>query len=154
MALVRSVAAVFEYDNILKRITYYPSSSPEPKLEITDNDEETISTGIIRQKNEIDTAIESIKKYSPDIVFMDGPIIPHSKIRKDSSLYKIYSELLASLNELYSSPSLIVGCVEDSKGKEVCKIISECMKKNNIEGSDIISNTRDTVFLFNLLEHG
>lgn len=154
MVLVRSVGAVFEYDGILKRIAYYPSASPEPELKIIDNDDENISTSLIRQKNEVDTAIESVKRYSPDIVLMDGPITPYNRIKKGSLLHKTYSEVIESLKRLCSCPSLVIGCVEDSKGKEACKIISEAMKESNVDGADIIANTRDSVFLYNLLEQG
>ncbi len=154
MILVRSVGVIFEYEGILKRIAYYPNACPQPELKIIEFDENGVNAGIIRQKNEVDTAVGAIAEYSPDIVLMDGPIIPHSKIRRGSSGFKLFSELIDSLKRLYSSSVVLGGCVEDSKGMEACKIISKAMEEAGIRGFGSVSNTRDTVFFYNLLKRG
>ncbi len=165
LVLVRAVAVVAKYNRgRLERIAYFPSSFPEPEIEIISDpftDEEFLmKSSLIRQKKEIETAIEAAKRFSPDILLMDGSIVAHpsSRPQRGSAIYENYLEVLQLLKKLYSF-ELLAGCAEDSRGRKFCEIVSERIlsKIDNPlipELKRILAGTRDTNLLFHVLDVG
>ncbi len=163
--LVRAVAVIAEYSDKLENITYYPDAFPSPDIEIVSDpfsDEEfVLKTSLVRQKKEVETAIEAAKKFSPDLILLDGSIVPHPSIKpsKNSKTYQNYLQLIEKFKELYSLPYPLVGTSEDSRGRKFCNIVSEkILSKIDSpiipELKKILSGTRDTNLLFHVLEPG
>ena len=163
--LVRAVSVIAEYyRGKLEGVTYFPSAFPQPDIEIVfdpfTDEEFLLKSSLIRQKKEIITTIEAVKKFSPDIVLIDGSIVPHpsSRPQKNSVLYKNYIEVIENLKKLYSIPFL-AGCSEDSRGRKFCEIISEKIL-SRIESplipelKKILAGTRDTNLLYHVLDVG
>ncbi len=164
--LVRAIAVVSEYENgKLKSITYYPNAITPPEVEIVSDpftDEEfLLKSSLIRQKIEIKTAIEASKKFSPDIILLDGSIVPHPNTRpnKSSVVYRNYKDVLEEFKALYSLPYILAGCSEDSRSRKFCKIISEKILSRIQspiipELRKILEGTRDTNLLYHVLDEG
>ncbi len=163
--LVRAVSVIAEYNHgKLENILYFPDAFPEPEIEIVSDpftDEEFLmKSSLIRQKKEILTTIEAVKEHSPEVVLMDGSIVPHpsSRPQKNSVIYKNYLEVIEALKELYSLP-LVAGCSEDSRGRKFCdivsrKILSVIDSPLIPELKKILAGTRDTNLLYHVLDVG
>ncbi len=164
IVVTRAVSVVAEYENgKLLTISYYPSSLPPAEVEIISDpftDEEfNLKSSLIRQEREIRVAIEAGRKFSPDIILLDGSIVlhPSSKPAKTSPIYENYKRLLEVFKNLYSLPYLIAGCSEDSRGRKFCNLVSEkILSKIDSplipELKRILFGTRDTNLLFHVLE--
>jgi len=163
--LVRAVSVIAEYSQgKLENIAYFPNAFPQPDIEIVfdpfTDEEFLLKSSLIRQKKEILTTIEAVKRFNPDIVLLDGSIVPHpsSKPQKNSVLYQNYLEVIENLEKLYSIPFL-AGCSEDSRGRKFCEIISEkilsCIESPLVpELKKILKGTRDTNLLYHVLDVG
>lgn len=159
LILTRAVAAIFDYNKKLAKVTYYPSPLVIPKLVIiTDpySDEELrASSSLIRQKTEIDLAISSFKKFSPDMLLLDGPVLPHAAGQSGAC-----QELINSFEELYALASgRFAGCIEDSRSRKFCDIIARTIlsKIKNPTAArlqKILAGTRDTNLLYHVLGLG
>ncbi len=164
--LVRAVAVIAKYSDKLEEIVYYPDAFPSPDIEIVSDpfsDEEfVLNTSLVRQRKEIEIAIEASKKYNPDMILLDGSIVPHPSIKpkdKKSKTYQNYIQLIESFKELYSLPYPLVGTSEDSRGRKFCNIVSEkILSKIDSpivpELKKILNGTRDTNLLYHVLEPG
>jgi hypothetical protein len=167
MILTRAVATVFDYaGGKLGNVEYFPSSIVTPKLTIiTDpyNDSDfMISTSIERQKTEIDTAIKAFEKYNPELILLDGSILPHcnDKPGTNSMSAKRYDDLLAMYRTLYKAANgRLAGCIEDSRGRRFCEMIAEKILPNVQSDlvtslQKILAGTRDTNLLYHILDTG
>jgi hypothetical protein len=167
MVLVRAVGVICEYNKKLEKVSYYPDPFAPPKLFIISDpfseEEFQINSSLLRQKEEIALAIKCIEKFSPDILLLDGSVLPHSSDRpsKSSPLYNEYSETLERFKKLYSLSKIctIAGCVEDSRGRKFCEIVSErILSKVDSpkveELKRILAGTRDTNLLYWVLDVG
>jgi len=166
MILLRAVSVIFNYsDGKLQKVDYYPATLTTPKLILISDpysDQEfSISSSLERQKEEIELAAKVIKQFSPDLLLLDGPVMPHIADRpnKSSQAFKSYEKVLASFKKLYNSKGLFAGCIEDSRARALCKIIAEQILSkikspmtNELE--KILAKTRDTNLLFYVLEKG
>ena len=80
--LVRAVGACFHYkDGRVKGVEYLPSRIPDPHPEIIEALSDldwTYFTSISRMRTEVRTAVECIDRFRPDVLLMDGSIVPHS----------------------------------------------------------------------------
>lgn len=161
--LARAAAACFEYQNDrIVNANYFPSKVPQPRLFTLESVSEidyAYFASIIRQKLEIEAAKKSAEKFKPDILLLDGSIVPHhtTKPSVTSEAYKDYEELMASYQELYKlceeNKILLAGVVEDSKSDRFCmlikdRVISKLDKTKIPPEADILDKTRDTNFLF------
>lgn len=166
LILIKTIAVVCNYNRKLESIDYYPSSFPTPKVIVVSDpfseEEFVINSSIEREKQEILLATEAANRFSPDILLLDGSVVPYSndKPKKDSLLYKSYLELLKAFRGLYKSyDGLLAGCVEDSRGRKFCEIISkEILSKIDSplipELKRILFGTRDTNLLYYVLGYG
>lgn len=165
--LARAAAVCFEYSNgRISNANYFPSKVPNPRLftleAVTDIDYAYFAS-IIRQKLEIETAKKSAEKFKPDILLLDGSIVPHyaTKPASSSVAFKDYQELMGLYQDLYKlceeNNILLAGVVEDSRNERFCNIIKQHIvpKLDKTEVSqfiEILEKTRDTNLLFWLLD--
>lgn len=178
LILRRAVAVCFEYaDNKLQTTNYLPSKQPIPEAiavgpEFSEHDFNLLAN-LKREEIEIKTAIEAIEQFAPDVLVRDGSIVlyPTSMPEKDSPAYEAYKTVVELAKELYKKCEekkiLLVGAVEDSRGKRYCStLIEEALPrllKSDIkvellgrinDCKNVLENTTDTLFLYNLLSVG
>lgn len=169
LMLLRAVGVRFEYSNgKLGDVKYYPSSKPEPDPRIildSFSDVELNSCyNFERQIMEITTAINSIEELNPDVVLLDGSIIPHYVPKPDNPILKEHYENLVkiyeSLFELVKKKRIILaGVIEDSRGVKFCdilnrKIMSRVKMDLIRELKLILEKTKDSNLLYYILEKG
>jgi len=167
--LARGVSVVFSYTwGRVEKVEYYPDkvSSPEPSvMEALSDMDYAHSSSIIRQRAEIRTAIETVRRFRPDIILLDGSIIPRYQDRpaKTSGVFSGYMELIALYKELFTTcknnNTLLAGVVEDSRGTRFCDMVKEnVLGKINDPAIDdmreILEKSRDTSLLFWFLSEG
>ncbi|MEM5877897.1 MAG: DNA double-strand break repair nuclease NurA [Candidatus Aenigmatarchaeota archaeon] len=167
MMLVRAVGVNFIYsDGNLVKTNYHPSSVPEPSSDVIINALSEIELeycyNFVRQIKEIETAIESVKKFNPDIVLLDGSVIPHYITKPEKDFVKEYYKRLVDLyKELFeiSNNTVLAGVIEDSRGNKFCDIlirrVSGFLQDSiNKKWLSILEKTRDTNLLHYILERG
>jgi hypothetical protein len=136
LVLIKTAGAIFSYkDGSLIKSEYYPApfSFPEPILLKSglEKDEEAQSVSLIRLEQEISCAIEVIKKYKPKYLFIDGSIVPQyqDKPRKESQMNEEYHSIVGLFEKLYKvaeeNSSILVACVEDSRGTRFRQILQD-----------------------------
>ena len=136
IVLIKTAGVIFDYkDSVLFSSSYHPSpfSFPQPILLKSglERDEETQSISHVRLEKEISCAIEVIKKYKPKYLFIDGSLVPQyqDKPRKDSGVSNDYFSVVKLFELLYSvaknNSTILVGCVEDSRGSRFRQILQE-----------------------------
>ncbi|MDI6825658.1 MAG: DNA double-strand break repair nuclease NurA [Candidatus Aenigmarchaeota archaeon] len=167
--LMRSVGVNFEYvDGKLGNVDYYPNSNPLPNPKIifdSFSDVELNSCyNFERQIMEILAAIESMKKFSPDITLLDGSIIPHYVPTPDNPVLKEYYKNLIdtykAMFEISREKNIILaGIIEDSRGIKFCdivnrRILSQVKLDIAKELKLILEKTKDTNLLYYALERG
>lgn len=169
LMLMRAIGVNFEYsDGKLKKVKYYPSSNPTPKPKIILDSFSEIELSSCynfeRQIIEISTAIETIKKLEPDMVLLDGSIIPHYIPRPDNPILKEYYDRLIktyeTLFELSRRKNIaLAGVVEDSRGVKFCdimirRVLSQVGSDVTKELKLILQKTKDSNLLYYVLEKG
>jgi hypothetical protein len=167
--LARAAAACFHYKNdSTEKVEYFPSRIPVPKADIIEalsDIEWSYFTSIMRLRLESDTAIEVMERIKPDLLLMDGSIVPHYMDRpsKTSALFGNYSEMVGSYMKLYSgsldSGVMLAGVIEDSRGVSFCnlvkeEILSRIEHKKVPDLQSTLEKTRDTNLLFWVLNKG
>jgi hypothetical protein len=164
LILTRAVAAIFRYGPRIS-VDYFPSSIPAPKLIVLSDpysdDDFVVSSSLERQGGEIEVALKVAEKIKPDVILMDGSIVPHGsdKPSKNSPAWERYQKVFENFRKLYSVEPLVAGCVEDSRGRRFCEIISEQVLSRvddpkTEELKKVLEGTRDTNLLFHLLKTG
>jgi len=167
--LMRSVGVNFNYDfGRLGEVQYYPSSNPIPSPKIVTEQLSEIELNSYynfeRQIMEIQTTIEATKKLKPDVVFLDGSIIPtYVNKPENAALKPYYNTLIEKYKELFelieNGKTRIAGVVEDSRSTKFCdilnrKIMSKMSSELSNEIQKILEKTRDTNILFYTLKRG
>ncbi len=169
LVLARAAGVMFHYKNgKVDSVKHFPSRFPVPKpfaLEALSDLDYAYSTSIIRQSLEVERARECLKAAEPDIILMDGSIVPHYADRpsKSSQTYQDYKKLLGGWQGLYTECMekgiLLAGVIEDSRGVSFCEHVKSeilsCIKHNLIpELEKILDRTRDTNLLYWVLDRG
>ncbi|MBI5228536.1 DNA double-strand break repair nuclease NurA, partial [Candidatus Micrarchaeota archaeon] len=166
LLLVRGCAVIFDYKKgKLTGYDYFPSRFPPYEIFVKyslENYEFAWAKSILRLRNEISTAVEALKKFSPKAILLDGSIIPQAadKPSKDSEVFLEYQNLLKRYAELYSMAEekncLITGVIKDSRGKQFLDILSRQLRRGPFEREfhEISARTNDTTFLSSLLSEG
>jgi len=160
MILTRAIATIFDYsEGKLDKVDYYPSAVESPKLTIItdpyDDSDFNKSSSLERQKTEIALALEAFNRFSPDVLMLDGSIVPHINDRpgKESAAAGKYESVLKIFDDLYkAADGKLAGCVEDSRGRRFCEIMKK--KIEDPELKRILSGTRDTNLLYHILDTG
>lgn len=147
----RGASVIFEYGNSkLKRTDYYPNAFPKPEYSVQlglDEQEINAFRNLFRLQIELDCAINTLKKFDPKILMMDGSLVPLTQDRpqEGSIIFDEYKKTISKYKELYSiceeKNCLLLGIIKDSRGRR----FMDC-----IRGLTSIKSA-DTVFLNNLL---
>ena len=162
LVLIKTIGTVFSYaKGTLIKSDYYPApfSFPQPILLKSglEKDEEAQSVSLVRLKEEINCAIEIIKKFKPKYLFIDGSLVPQyqDKPRKDSGINDDYFSIVKLFENLYavaeSNSTVLIGCVEDSRGTRFRQILQEEIIPNS--KSKIESRLLDNSFDASLLDY-
>lgn len=169
LVLARAAGVMFHYKKgKTDSVRHFPSKFPVPRpfaLEALSDLDYAYSASIIRQTLEVERARECLKEMEPDIILMDGSIVPHYADRpsKHSRAYQDYKRLLEQWQGLYREcmerKTLLAGVIEDSRGVSFCEHVkSEILSyiKHNLvpELEKILDRTRDTNLLYWVLEKG
>lgn len=168
LVLARAVGVLFHYKGgKAQSVRHFPSMLPHPRpfaLEALSDLDYAYSTSIIRQTLEVERARECLKE-GPDILLMDGSIVPHYADRpsKSSQAYRNYMKLLEEWKGLYQDclekGVLLAGVIEDSRDVKFCMLVKNeilsCIEHNLVpELEKILDQTRDTNLLFWVLDRG
>ena len=169
LILMRAVGVNFIYsNNSLEKVFYYPSSNPFPNprivLDSFSDIELSSCFNLERQIMEIDTCIESMEKLKPDVVLLDGSVIPHYVSKPDNTVLKsLYKKLIETYYSLFEKSKkmkiILAGVIEDSRGAKFCdilnrRIVSELGTDLGKELKLILEKTKDTNLLFYALKKG
>ncbi|MEM5812510.1 MAG: DNA double-strand break repair nuclease NurA [Candidatus Aenigmatarchaeota archaeon] len=167
--LVRSAGVCFHYANgRIKSVDYFPSKIPPVEAEVADTMSDldwAYYSSVIRQSSEVGTAIKCMEKFRPNLILMDGSIVPHhsDKPSRLSPAYPIYKKMVEDYHRLYeccvSSDTIIAGIIEDSRGMRFCDIarkeIASLLAGSDLENAaDLLCKTRDSNLLFWALKKG
>ncbi len=164
LILARAVGVCFNFKNgRIEKVDYFPSKFPPSKpftLEASSEVDFMYFSSIVRQLLEIQRAIDCIEKFKPEILLLDGSIVPHymSKPSKTSVVYTEYEKLLDLYKKLYEkieeSGTFLAGVVEDSRNDRFCKLLGKFIlpKIENQSFSGLLERSRDTNLLFWVLD--
>ena len=169
----RAVGVCFEYKNgKLENTGYFPGKMPLPDAVVTGPELSEIDfnllAGLKREEIELQACLQSIEKFSPDILIRDGSIVlyPSNLPAENSEAHKTYKEDVGLYKKLYNTCEekniLLCGVVEDSRGKRYCKLLHDEIIPNIptafaaklLADRNILLNTTDTLFLYYLLDVG
>ncbi len=162
LVLIKTIGTVFSYTKgTLVKSDYFPApfSFPEPILLKSglEKDEEAQSVSLIRLEEEVKCAIQIIIKYKPKYLFIDGSLVPQyqDKPRKESGINEDYFSIVKLFEQLYKiaqiNSTILIGCVEDSRGTRFRQILQEEIIPNS--KSKIESRLLDNSFDASLLDY-
>jgi hypothetical protein len=169
LMLLRAIGVIFSYDDKkLKSVEYYPAALPvpEPKVVIDpfSDLEFEINANIERQITEVNTARETIEKYEPDFLFLNGSVIPHYTFvpEKGTLLYANYKRMIEAYTRLFDTikgkRTILAGVIEDSRGTRFCEVIGQKILSlvKNIEPDLklMLNRTKDSNLLTYILNLG
>lgn len=165
--LVRAVASCFHYSKgAVERVSYYPSRSPTPKPLVYESVSElewNHFTSLQRLKEEVNTAIACIEKLRPQLLLLDGLLLPHFLDRpaSSSSLSPLYKGLLQDYKTLFKTAVAhqvgLAGVIEDSRSSVFCDFLNTEVLANVThelvpEMRQLLKKTRDSHLLTLILE--
>ncbi len=146
VVLVRSVAAIFTYNDAkLVASTYFPNRVPGISLHcgsFSDQTESTYFKSLSRLTAEITCAIQTVKIHSPQMLMLDGSILPlpSDQPQSTSTLFPMYQELVDNYRELFelcgSQNCQLVGIVKDSRSQRLCNLLEQRLKMPIPNGTD------------------
>jgi len=150
----RSVAVSFSYSGgKLGSALHFPSRFPETVVDFRtglDEYDAMVWKSLFRLKGELGAALDALKQFKPDYLFLDGSIVllgsdrpsEHSALHLDyTALLKLYKSLYSGCEELGCQ---LVGVIKDSRGKRLV----ECLQ------DQLIVDVPDTMLADALLKEG
>ncbi len=175
----RAAAVIFDFKNsALFNTNYYPDAFPSTRIfhfsaPINERDY-AVSLSLERQLMEIKTAEEAVEKFSPDLILLDGSVLPlgMDKPEKDSPAFKRYENLIQTYLSLYRTctkkKAQLAGVIEDSSGLRLTTLLKEKVVPGIIQSSEfdggvldileknkgILENTNDSNMIFYILDIG
>lgn len=134
--LLRAIGVIFNYKNDkLETADYYPDALPSPIPHIVfdpfSDIEFELNSNMERQATEVNTAREAIEKFSPDIMLLNGSVVPHYTERpaEHSLLFPTYARMIDSYEQLFKTAkekwTVLAGIIEDSRGIRFCELINQ-----------------------------
>ncbi len=154
LLIAKAVSSTFNYsDGAISTHTYFPRTFSHPSYEVeTGLDEREVlwHSSLFRLQLEIQNALETAKKETPDYLLLDGSICPLSSDRpaEESCIFPKYLTLLNTYKELYSfcteNSIVLVGAIKDSRSRRLMEMLR----------SQVTLRASDTVFLHHLLKEG
>ena len=172
--LTRAVGVIFHYDDQWRLVEteYHPKPNPFPWVKVVSDPlsepEFRILASIERQATELRVAEQIASKYSPEIILMDGSICPHPAFKppSDSQLKDDYNRLIMCYKDLYKAAIknnvVLAGVVEDSRANKfnitvtdtILPALNSTIRKSLKTTAEYVRNSRDTHFLYYLLDRG
>ncbi len=127
--VTRSVGVNFVYSNSsLSSFAYFPAKSPQPEIELKsslDEHESQQFSSLLRLKSELECAVASMQKFSPQLLLMDGSLLPLPSDRppESSELHGRYAQVIALYQKLYSECNerkcMLCGVIKDSRSRKL-----------------------------------
>ncbi|MBN1159981.1 MAG: DNA double-strand break repair nuclease NurA [Candidatus Diapherotrites archaeon] len=162
VVVTKAVSVVMDYlDGKLNSTNYFPELHTPPQTYFSqkglDYSEVDCSKSILRIKHEIRNARNTISKFAPDYMLLDGSIVPQQadKPKPESVLLDDYKSLVELYSELYNTANnygtQLVGIVEDSRANRFVNSHLPALPKDL---ESIARQTQDTHLLYYLLEKG
>ncbi len=166
LVLTKAVAVVFEFENGLGGVDYFPSPLPTPKLSVftepLSREDFSLAANLERMEIEIDLALGIMDSREVDLLLMDGSLLPHPSVnpKKGSAVEDRFNEVVDMYGDMLERPPcLIAGISEDSRSRKFSRIVSddilekvESTKKDELK--NVLKGTRDTNLLFHVLKQG
>ncbi|MFH1520904.1 MAG: DNA double-strand break repair nuclease NurA [Candidatus Micrarchaeota archaeon] len=130
IVVVRAVGVNFIYSNsTLKSCSYWPEKNPKSEIFMKsslDEHEALVFRSLIRLKEELQCAISCLEKFSPQVLLMDGSLLPLPSDRppEESELNVVYTEVLTLYTKLYDLSKgncMLIGVIKDSRSKKLTK---------------------------------
>ncbi|NHI91569.1 MAG: DNA double-strand break repair nuclease NurA [Candidatus Lokiarchaeota archaeon] len=175
LILLRGVACIFEYKGEKPQVEYITSQFPIPEIKTSFSPfsrvESEIYGSLERIKCELDIAIKAIEKKRPDLLLLDGSIlpVPSDKPSQNSILYKIYKKVVNKYEELYEccleKQILLAGCIKDTRSRRFMnlflKLIPQFINKYpkfrkilELDYRQVLNSIKDSDFLFRVMKEG
>ncbi|MEM5879423.1 MAG: DNA double-strand break repair nuclease NurA [Candidatus Aenigmatarchaeota archaeon] len=167
LILLRAIAVIFDFeDGKLKQVSYYPEPLPSPVPNVVFDPfselEFELNSNMQRQMIEVETATEVIKKFKPELLLLDGSVVPHYVHRPESSslLFQIYQQMIEAYKNLFSAAeengTILAGVIEDSRGTRFCEILTQSLISlpQVREARVLLEKTKDTNLLAYALNCG
>ncbi len=161
LLLVRACAVRFDYvEGKLSSHAYYPSAFPTPSPwagHSLQSHEFNWAKNLKRLNAEIQCAIDACHAFEPDVLFLDGSIVPQvgDKPSRDSSIYPLYEDLIQRLHALYEWTTehscILAGVIKDSRGQHFLSLVRQSFPELSSFSSSLDA-TNDTTFLYSLLD--
>lgn len=155
LAIIKVGAVCFNYINgKIKDVNHKPSRFPDYNAYVFDSldHEWRAKSNILRQKNEIEAAI-NILDDNPDMLLLDGSVVPHQAYKNDSDEYRQLIEKYKILYKTALEKNIkLVGVVEDSRSRIFCEMLKQVLS-GKIDTS-ILDYTRDSTLLYSMLQKG
>ncbi|MFH1393382.1 MAG: DNA double-strand break repair nuclease NurA [Candidatus Micrarchaeota archaeon] len=133
LLLSRAVAVNFTYeDSSMKSHSHFPSKFPEHSLDIgtgLDEHESMLWKSLLRLQAEVSVAISALEKSDPDILLMDGSILPLPSDRpaESSPLFPVYEGVVTLYRKLYAECGKrncqLVGVIKDTRAKRLVESV-------------------------------
>lgn len=156
LIMLRSIAVFFSFeDNTLSECFYYPNSTPEievcPIYGFQSDEIKSISSQK-RLESEVKMAIEAIDEFKPDIILLDGSIVPQISDKPKKKLIRLYEKLYARCMDDGLS---LAGVIEDSRGTRfVNMLLNEIMPNKFKDKEEFFQKSNDTNILNHVLDAG
>jgi hypothetical protein len=167
--LTRSAGVCFHYKKgVIKDVKYWPSKMPAPVPEMKEMLSELdfiYFSSLMRVRSELKTAIKCTELFKPNVLLLDGSIVPHysTKPSKSSESYELYAEVVELCKKLFhlseKTGTILAGVIEDSRSSNFCKLIKDSIlsgikSEPAAEIGKLLDRTRDTALLYLVLEKG
>ncbi len=170
LMMIRGVAVIFHYNGgtKLEGVEYYPNPLPSARLvcstEPMDSFEFEALTSIERLLTELRLAIETAEKYQPDLLLLDGSLLPRylDPSALDGEVASRLHLLLQAYRQLYSlctdSGVMLAGVVKDCRSSHFLGILRQLLPSLGVtlppEKEEFLEHLKDTVLLDCLLSVG
>jgi hypothetical protein len=170
LMMIRGVAVVFHYNGgtKLEGVEYYPNPLPSARLvcstEPMDSFEFEALTTIERLMTELRLAIETVEKYHPNLLLLDGSLLPRYLDSVTFSgrvasrlhlLFQVYRQLYSLCAE---AGVFLAGVVKDCRSNYFLTLLRKLLPRMGIalppEKEEFLNHMKDTILLDCLLAVG
>lgn len=146
LVLMKAACVVYDVvDNKLRGIEAYPKKEEMAHATIEKGLNEielNLVTNLIRQRSEIEMAIEAAEKFSPNFLALDGSIIPHYSYSFNSPfVQQNFEETVQAYRTLFNlcknKKIVLFGIVKNSRGKRFLEFLASKGLLLDVEARDI-----------------
>jgi len=127
----RAVGVNFVYEgSVLKSFSYHPGRTPKTEVHVKsalDEHEANVLRSLLRLKSELSCAIETLERYSPGLLLLDGSLwtVPSDRPGEGSGLAPLYGEVVGLYKKLFAGcdlrKTMLCGVVKDSRSKKLAE---------------------------------